>query len=105
MASSSSSFCPELSASISLTPDEAGRMEKPYSVGSRMSRRDAPSWNRWKMFFSGCRPSSTSTLASPRSASRSSTRLPRAARVRARLTEILVLPTPPLPEVTENTRG
>src|ERR1700729_3033290 len=45
-------------------------------------------------------PSSTSALASPRSPSRNSTRLPAAASPVARLRATLVLPTPPLPPVT-----
>ncbi|SCM73306.1 hypothetical protein KL86DES1_21218 [uncultured Desulfovibrio sp.] len=74
-------------------------------MGKRMSPTLAPSWNRWKIFFCGVRPRTTSTLARPRSASMSTTCLPSCARHMARLTEMLVLPTPPLPEVTENTRG
>jgi hypothetical protein len=46
------------------------------------------------------RPSSTSTLASPRSASTSITSRPVAAMDTARLVETVVLPTPPLPPVT-----
>src|SRR5262245_47570211 len=52
------------------------------------------------MFWRGLKPSSTSTLARPRSPSSSSTRLPAALRAVARLIETLVLPTPPLPPVT-----
>ena len=88
-----------------ILPELAGRMEKPYGVGKRISLIPAPSWNRWKRFRGGVRPSSTSTLARPRSASTRTTRLPFLASSSARLTDRLVLPTPPLPEVTEKTRG
>src|SRR5579863_1935618 len=47
-----------------------------------------------------CSPSSTSTLASPKSASTSITSRPCAAMATARLADTVVLPTPPLPPVT-----
>src|SRR6185437_979226 len=47
-----------------------------------------------------CSPSSTSTLASPRSASSSMTSRPCAAMATARLADTVVLPTPPFPPVT-----
>src|SRR3990167_1022401 len=47
----------------------------------------------------GCRFSTTSRLARPRSASSTSTRWPRRVRAAARLADTKVLPTPPLPLV------
>src|SRR4030042_1878145 len=53
----------------------------------------------------GVSPNRISRLASPRSASMRSTLSPCRARASPRLTTMLDLPTPPLPEVTATTRG
>src|ERR1700733_2142126 len=55
---------------------------------------------RWKRV---CSPSTTSTLANPKSASTSITSRPDAAMETARFADTVVLPTPPLPPVTAMT--
>ena len=69
----------------------------PSTSTSRMRRSPVSRCPRW---WRGARPSSTSTLPRPKSASRIATRLCRRASATARLTATLVLPTPPLPLVT-----
>jgi len=69
----------------------------PWSNTSRSSQR--PSTTSARVNF-GVKPSKTSTFASPRSASINRTRLPSSANAMDKLTDTLVLPTPPLPPVT-----
>ncbi|MCY1452116.1 hypothetical protein D9M71_690180 [compost metagenome] len=92
--------CMGVRCTMLCVPDAAGMMRippGPCRSTSRMSH--SPSMTSASVRC-GVRPSSTSTLASPRSASNSRTRRPRSARARARFTDTLVLPTPPLPPVT-----
>src|ERR1700693_493566 len=81
-------------------PDAAGTICRPCGPVTMASPNEhsplitCPKWNRvW-------RPSITSTLAKPKSASTSMTSRPCAAIDTARLADTMVLPTPPLPPVT-----
>src|ERR1700721_867742 len=81
-------------------PDAAGTICRPWGpVTMASSSEHSPliTWPRWKRV---CSPSSTSTLANPRSASTNMTSRPCAAMDTARLADTVVLPTPPLPPVT-----
>ncbi len=92
--------CRDDSCTMLWVPDAAGTMRMPpgpWMSTSRRSHSPAITSARVRLLV---RPSSTSTLAKPRSASSSTTRRPRSARASARLTDTLVLPTPPLPPVT-----
>src|SRR3984885_4985324 len=81
-------------------PDAAGTICRPCGPVTMASSSEhsplitCPMWNRV------CRPSITSTLANPKSASSSMTSRPCAAIDTAKLAETVVLPTPPLPPVT-----
>src|SRR5580692_6155203 len=86
-----------------LMPEAAGTICRPCGpVTMASSRAHWPSMTlpRWKRV---CRPSTTSTLANPKSASTSMTSRPDAAMETARLADTVVLPTPPLPPVTAMT--
>src|SRR3990167_5550151 len=89
----------------STMPEPARTTEKPPGAAiTASSRLDLPVKTSWSVIL-GCRLSTTSRLARPRSASSTSTRWPRRLRAAARLAETKVLPTPPLPLVTAMMRA
>src|SRR6267154_672397 len=86
-----------------LMPEAAGTICSPWGpVTMASSRAHSPltTCPRWNRVFN---PSTTSTFASPKSASTSITSRPCAAIDTARFADTVVLPTPPLPPVTAMT--
>src|SRR3990167_336884 len=89
----------------STMPEPAKTTEKPPGAAiTASSRLDLPVNTSCSVIL-GCRLSTTSRLARPRSASSTRTRWPRRVRAAARLAETKVLPTPPLPLVTAMMRA
>ena len=86
-------------------PEPPGMKSTPYGPWTSTSARSMSSSRRFSRYFFEDEPSTMSTFAMPRSASRIITRLPTARRAMARLTVKFVLPTPPLPLVTAMTRA
>src|ERR1700735_5507188 len=81
-------------------PEAAGTICRPcgpVTMASSKAHWPLTTCPRWYLV---CNPSSTSTLARPKSASTSMTARPAAAIDTARFVETVVLPTPPLPPVT-----
>ena len=83
----------------STMPEPASSTEKPPGALTIASSRVALPVNTSCSVTLGCRFSTTSRLARPRSASSTRTRWPLLARAAARLADTKVLPTPPLPLV------
>src|SRR3569832_2716584 len=84
-------------------PDDAGMILMPPGPSSTISSSvRAPLMPSAKVYEDRS-PSSTSTLARPKSASSNVTLFPDCASAIARFTEVLVLPSPPLPHVTAMT--
>ena len=90
-------------SAIVRSPDEAGTMRTPDGPVMMACSSCASPRIKCARLQAGCKPSRTSTLARLRSASMSMTLRPRCASATDRLTETLVLPTPPLPLVTAMT--
>ena len=80
-------------------------MEKPYPVGSRMSRREAPSWNRWKMFFFGMQAQQHVHVGQSQVGVQKQHTLAARRQGQGQIDRDIGLAHAPLPEVTENTRG
>ena len=86
-------------AVISCTPEAAGRIFMRPGPGMTMSASNFSPRITCDRLNCGVRPSRTSRLPKPRSASKTSTFFPKRHRVKPRLATMLVLPTPPLPLV------
>src|SRR5690606_9475622 len=85
-------------------PDAAGTTHMPAGPLISVSRNSQRPANTSARVNFGDRPSSTSMLARPRSVSSSRVRCPALLSASARLTDTLVLPTPPFPLATAMTR-
>src|SRR5690625_1230345 len=84
---------PEAAGTTRIPPGPVIRISRKLWVPASTSARVCLAW----------RPSRTSTLARPKSASSSTTRRRSSARAMLKLTEILLFPTPPLPPETAMT--
>ena len=87
-------------SAIDCVPDVAGAIFIPCGPVTNTSSSVHSPESTWDKFFSTRKPNITSTLARPRSASRTITRLPCFAMAIAVFNVMFVLPTPPLPPVT-----
>jgi len=93
----SPAFSRASSSAMRFLPDAAGTISTPCGPATMMSSSRHSPASTWLRLCSGWSPSSTSTLARPKSASSSIARRPCIASAIARFTAAVVLPTPPLP--------
>ena len=84
-------------SAICCTPDDAGITFKPCGPSTTISPNVFSPLITCVKLYSGCKPRSISTLASPISASSKATFFPSLHKETPRLTDRFVFPTPPLP--------